>query len=154
MSKETGQGATPLTRPTTGVMAHRTRDRRIGLSCPGKTILICPQGCRVHIDCPLQTYSPEFKGNLFIAWLKNSLTTRMPGCVTSCRWMDSTENLTFIISGSSENGGKHGKWPCGGPDWLVGCRMCLRWESCLFVTSDMKKNVFVCTNNFWALSFF
>ena len=76
------------------MMAHRTRDRRIGLSCPGKTIF--PQGCRVHIDCPLQTYSPELKGNLFIAWLKNSLTTRMPGCVTSCRWMDSTENLRHL----------------------------------------------------------
>ena len=94
VSKETGQGATPLTRPTTGVMAHRTRDRSIGLSCPGKTIF--PQGCRVHIDCPLQTYSPELKGNLFIAWLKNSLTTRMPCCVTSCRWMDLTENLRHL----------------------------------------------------------
>ena len=29
--------------------------------------------------------------------------------------------------------------------------MCLCWESCLFVTSDMKKNVFVCTDNFWPL---
>ena len=124
----------PSTKQRIGVMIRQTKGRRVG----SKSMQDICTGMLGLWTAPFKPTLP--RGNLFIVWSKNLLMTKMPGCVTSCR-LDGffCSNLIHLcwsnISGSSENGRKQGKWPGGGPDWLVECWVCLpeTKPSCLWI---------------------